>query len=142
MPVEETFYVNSCGTSCVCCPYLLKASSYLFKRMNKAFFLKDNFNWESRNLIYVVICQGCKEEYIGKTGCLVKERKSVYGQHIRQTQCQQIKVEEHLRLYSSGAFQIIPFLQIKQENKLLRKAYYDYFIDSFNPLLNQKSWAV
>ena len=38
MPVEEHFHVNSCGKNCVCCPYLLKASSYLFKRMNKVFF--------------------------------------------------------------------------------------------------------
>ena len=138
MPVQEHFHVNSCGKNCVCCPYLLKAFSYLFKRVNKVFFLKNNFNCESRNLIYVVICQGCQEEYIGETGCLVKERISVYRQHIRQPQYEQIKVEEHLRFCSSGEFQMFPFLQIKQENKLLRKAYKDYFIDRFKPLLNQK----
>ena len=70
MPVEEHFHVNSCGKNCVCCPYLLKASSYLFKRVHKVFFLKNNFNCKSRN-IYVVICQGCQEEYIGETGWLV-----------------------------------------------------------------------
>ena len=44
---------------------------------------------------------------------------------------------------SSGEFQMFPFLQIKQENKFLRKAYKDYFIDCFKPLLNQKgvSWV-
>ena len=136
MPVEEHFHVNSCGKNCVCCPYLLKASSYLFKRVNKVFFLKNNFNCDSRNLIYVVICQGCQEEYIHETGCLVKERISVYRQHIRQPQYQQIKVEEHLRFCSSGEFQMFPFLQIKQENKFLRKVYEDYFIDCFKPLLN------
>ena len=51
MPIEEHFHVDSCGKNCVCCPYLLKASSYLFKRVNKVFFLKNNFNCESRNLI-------------------------------------------------------------------------------------------
>ena len=137
MPVEEHFHVSSCGKNCVCCPYLLKATSYLFKGVNKVFFLKNNFNCESRNLIYVVICQGCQEEYIGETGCLVKERISVYRQHIRQSKYQQIKVEEHFRVCSSGEFQMFPFLQIKQENKLLRKAYEDYFIDRFKPLLNQ-----
>ena len=40
MLVEEHFHVNSCGKICVCCPYLLKASSYLFKRVNKIIFLK------------------------------------------------------------------------------------------------------
>ena len=62
MSVEEHFHVNSCGKNCVCCPYLLKVSSYLFKKVNKVFFLKNNFNCESRNLIYAVICQGCQEE--------------------------------------------------------------------------------
>ena len=60
MPVEEHFNGNSCG--------------------------KPLFNYESRNLIYVVTCQGCQEEYIGETGCFVKERISVYRQHIRQPQ--------------------------------------------------------
>ena len=129
MSVEQHLHVNSCGKNCICCPYLLKASSYLFKRVNKVFFLKNNFNCESRNLIYVVICQGCQEEYIGETGCLVKERISVCRQHIRQPQYQQMKVLEHLRFCSNGDFQMFPFLQIKQENKLLRKAYEDYFID-------------
>ena len=34
MSLEDNFYVNSCGKNCVCCPYLLKATSYLFKRVN------------------------------------------------------------------------------------------------------------
>ena len=40
MPSEEYFHVNFSGKNCVCCPYLLKASSYLFKRVNKYFFPK------------------------------------------------------------------------------------------------------
>ena len=76
----------------------------------------------------------CLEEHIGETGCLVKER---IRQHIRQPQYQQIKVEEYLRLCCSGEFQMCPFHQIKQKNKVLRKAYGDYFIDRFKPLINQ-----
>ena len=82
MPVEENFHVNSCGKNCFCCPDLLKASSYLFEKVNKDFLLKNNFNCESRNLIYVVICQGCKEEYIDQADCLVKERiKCLQAKH-------------------------------------------------------------
>ena len=67
MPVEENFHVNSCGKNCVFCSYLLKAFSYLFKRVNKVFSLKNE--------------------------------------------------------------SLFPLRQIKQENKLLRKAYQYYFID-------------
>ena len=73
------------------------------------------------NLNYIVICQECQEEYIGETGCLVKENISVYRQHIRQPQYQ-INVEHDLPFCSSGEFQMFPFLQTKQENKLLRKS--------------------
>ena len=74
---------KKCGKNCVSCPYRLKASLYQFKRVSKTFLLKNPFNCESSNLIYVVICQGCKVEYIGKTVCLVIERISIYRQHIR-----------------------------------------------------------
>ena len=85
---HKNYEVKNCGKNCISCPYLLKASLYQFKRVNKTFFLKNSFNFESSNLIYVVICQGCKEEYIGETGFLVKERINIYRQHIRQWQYQ------------------------------------------------------
>ena len=41
--------VKNCGKNCVNCPYLLKASLYQFKQVNKTFFLKNSFNSESSN---------------------------------------------------------------------------------------------
>ena len=90
--------VKNCGKNCVSCPYLLKASLYQFKRVNKTFLLKNSLNCdESSNLIHVFTCQGCKEEYTGETGCIVKERINIYRQHIRQPQYQQLAVEEHVQ---------------------------------------------
>ena len=71
----ESLHKNPNVKNCVSCPYLLKASLYQLKRVIKTFLLKSSFKSESSNLIYVVICQGCKEEYIGETGCLVKEQE-------------------------------------------------------------------
>ena len=77
--------------------YFLEASIYQFRWVNKTLLLKNSFNCESSNLIYVVICRGCKEKYIGETGCLVKKRTSNYREHIRPPQYQQLAVEENLR---------------------------------------------
>ena len=96
--------VRNCGKNCVSCPYLLKASLYQFKRVNKTFLLKNSCNCESCNLVYVITCQGCKEGYTGETGYLVKERINIYIQHIRQRQYQQLAVEEHLRTCGDGKF--------------------------------------
>ena len=98
---------------CISRPSLLKASLYQPKRVNKFFWLTSSFNYEC-NLIHVVICQGCKEEYIGKTDCLVKERINIYRQHIRQPQYQQLAVEEHLRFCGIRRFHMFPFLKIIQ----------------------------
>ena len=131
--------MKSCGKNCVSCPYLLKGSLYQFKQVKKTFLLKNSFNCQSSNLIYVIICQGCKEEYIGETGCLVKELINISRQHIRQPQYQQLAAEEHLRTCGDGKFHMFPFFKIIQENKSLRKSYEDYFIDKFKPLLNKKT---
>ena len=101
--------VENCGKKWVNCPYLLKASLHQFKQANKTFFLKNFFNCESSNLIYVAICQGWKE-YEGETGCLVKERINIYRQHIRQPQYQQLAVEGYLRTCGDRKFHV-SFLQ-------------------------------
>ena len=102
--------------------------------------LKKNFafNCESSNLIYIVICQKCKKQYIGEMGYLVKKWVNIYRQHIRQPQYQQLAPEEHLGTCEYGKFHMFPFFKIIQENKSLRKSYEDYFIDKFKPFLNKK----
>ena len=101
--------------------------------------LRNSFNYKSSNLIYVVVCQGCKEEYKKEAGCLVKERMNIFRQHIRQSPYQRLAVEKHLRIYGDGKLHMIPFFKIIQENKSLKKSYEDYFIDKFKPLLNKKT---
>ena len=58
---------------------------FQFKPVNKTFLLKNRFNRKSNNLIYVAICQGSKEEYIGETGCQLREGISIYRQHVRHS---------------------------------------------------------
>ena len=136
---HKTHKMKNCGNNCVSCPYLLKASLYQFKPVKKTFLLKNSFNCQSSNLIYVVICQGCTEEYIGETGCLVKDRINIYRQHIRQPQYLQLAVEENLRTCGDEKFHMFPLFKINLEDKLLKKSYEDYFIDKFKPLLNEKT---
>ena len=104
--------VKNCGKNCNSCPDLLKASLHQFKQTRKTFLLKNSFNCQNSNLIQVVICQGCKEKYIGETDCLVKEQINIYRQHIRQLQYQQMAVEEHLRTCGDGKIHMLPFFRI------------------------------
>ena len=69
----------------------------------------------------------------------MKERINIYRQHIKQSQYQQLTVEEQLRTCGDGKFHMFPFFKILQENKSLRKSYEDYFTAKFKSLLNKKT---
>ena len=100
------------------------------------FNLKNRFTCDSFNFIYVVICDTCKEEYIGERGegkTKLRDRVRVYHQLIRQPQYQQFKAEGHLRL----CIQIFPLLQMRSQDKYLRGNFETRFQQKFKTKLNK-----
>ena len=94
--------------------------SYTFKNVDKQLFLKTKMTCDSRNIIYVVICPICKEEYIGETGIgdsKLRDRVRIYRQHIRRPEHEKLKAEKHIRTCSKGNFTIFPLLQLSLNDK-------------------------
>ena len=58
---KPTFKTAKCGKSCFCCDYIIEAELFKFKNWHQPFVLKFNFNCETPNLIYVIICSGCNK---------------------------------------------------------------------------------
>ena len=113
---------------------------YKFKNIDKQFSLKSKMTCESKNLIYVVICPTCKEEYIGETGIgdsKLRDRVRVYRQHIRQPEYEKLKVEKHLRTCGKGNFKIFPFFQLRTNDTDPRREYESYFIKKYKTKLNR-----
>ena len=115
--------VSKCGDSrCECCHHLCLSDHYSFKNVNKILTLKTSFSCDSSNLIYVVICSGCQEQYIGET-CFgkskLRDRVRIYRQHIRQQEYQQLKMEEHLHSCGRDKFTIFPLLQMCSDDNYL-----------------------
>ena len=133
--------VYSCDDKrCDCCHALYINDRYTFKNTNKTFVVKSRFSCDSSNLLYVIFCPSCGEEYIGETGIgktKLRDRVRVYRQHIKQPEYQQLKVEEHLRTCGKGAFKIFPLLQMRSNDTDLRRSYEKRFQMSFKPKLNK-----
>ena len=110
---------------------------YTFKNVQITFEFKNSFTCDSFNLTHVVICDKCKEEYVGDKEGKTKLRHGVrvYRQHIRQPQYQQLKAKGHLRLCGNGEFQIFPFLQMGSQDTNLRKSYEKRFLQKFKTKL-------
>ena len=76
---------------CECCTSLLLGNSYTFKNVDKTFNLKAHFSCDSSNLLYVVICPTCCEEYTSETGVgktKLRDHIQVCRKHIRQLEYQ------------------------------------------------------
>ena len=131
---------NCSDKRCECCNFLLINDHYTFKNVQITFKLKNHFTCDSFNLIYVIICDTCKEEYIGETGegkTKLRDRVRVYRQHIRQPHYQQLKVEGHLRVCGNGKFRIFPLLQMRSKDTNLRRSYETRFQQKFKTKLNK-----
>ena len=65
--IEEVDVRKRQDLRCECCESLLLFKEYTFKNVNETFTLKTSTSCNSFNVIYVVICLGCLENYIGET---------------------------------------------------------------------------
>ena len=124
---------------CECCTSLLLGNSYTFKNVDETFNLKTYFSCDSYNLLYIIICPTCGEQYTGETGVgktKLRNRIRVYRQHIRQPEYQKLKVEEQLRTCGKGTFKIFPLLQMRSSEIDLSRSYEINFLKKYKTKLN------
>ena len=50
----------------------------------------------SKNLLYVIKCEGCEENYIGQTGNDLRKRMTVHRQQIKDPSTRKIPLSAHL----------------------------------------------
>ena len=122
-----------------CCTSLVLGNSYTIKNVDKTFNLKTYFSCDSYNLLYIIICLTCGEEYTGETGIgktKLRDRVRVYRQHIRQPEYQKLKVEEHFRTCGKCTFKIFALLQMRSSEIDLSRSYERNFMKKCKTKLN------
>lgn len=134
--MTEEFQVKKCKEPrCGLCKHLLEGTSISFK--DKTFKIKDNMTCKAKNVIYVIQCRGCNEQYIGETGNL-RNRVTLHNQHIRVPTLRKIPLSGHIADCSDREpkYYISPFYQMKTESIIKRKEKEKFFIRTFLPKLN------
>ena len=93
---EKVASVTKCNRSnCDTWPHLLEGNSFLFKN-NSNFRILENMSCASKNLIYVIKCAGCGEEYIGQTGDVLRARVQEKKQQIKTPRYRCIPLTAHI----------------------------------------------
>ena len=93
-----------------------------------------------KNVVYVMKCGGCGEEYIGETGNLLRQRVTIHNQQIRDPKTRMLKVSEHIANCAHNLnpkYKIFPFYKMYSESTTLRRAKEKFFINTLKPKLNR-----
>ena len=133
---KKTYLVKRCYKGCVFCSYLHEGPSLTLKT---GVILKPNANFTccSRNLVYIIVGNRCKEFYIGETGDMIKNRFAVHrSQGKPDAQFVPVKADQHLRTCDRDNYVVFPFFRPPRDDFVLRKQYEVKFIRSLKPKLN------
>ena len=105
----------------------MEGSAVSFK--DKTFKVNDNMTRKAKNVIYVIQCRGCNEQYLGETVNL-RNRVTPHNQHIRVSELRKIPVSDHIADCSDKEpkYFIFPFYQMKTESIIKRKENEKFFI--------------
>ena len=123
---------------CIICDIIIEGKSYTFKNPETKSKINKHLSCNSKNVVYIIECNECKEIYIGSTQAL-NTRTSLHKRNIKIEENRKLNVSKYLSQCNRGKFYIMPIyqnndytlLQIKERN----------FIDKFKPKLN-KTWTL
>lgn len=78
-------------------------------------------SWQSKNLIYAIICEVSNHFYIGETGTLLRTRNRVQKEQIKDPEYRKIKHSEHIDVCGCRQFIVFPFYTLFTESATERK---------------------
>ena len=122
---------------CGLCKHILEGKEYKFKN-GKKIKVNQTMNCEVKNVIYVIICEGCQSEYIGET-CNLRNRVTLHNQHIRDASKRILYVSHHLANCNTNGlkYKIFPMFKMFTDSTVSRKQKEQYFIKTMHPQLNR-----
>lgn len=133
--------VSKCNNKrCGTCKHLLEGNTITFQNQSKPFKVKQNMSCTSKNLIYVLNCNGCNSaQYIGQTNDL-RKRVTIHRQQIKDAELRKLPVSQHIHRCAKNItpqFTIFPFYKMNNDNTQARLIKETHFIQKFKPSLNK-----
>ena len=62
---KKTNIIKNCGKCDICKKFFISDSSFICKVTNKKYHIKNDFDCNSMNVIYLISCTNCNEQYVG-----------------------------------------------------------------------------
>ncbi len=129
----------ACGRRrCECCLYV-KTRSEFDSKYSTSFTITGRLDCNSKNIVYLIECKKCEEQYVGETSKTLRARLTDHLSDIRRY-CD-TSVAEHFNQFDHDMtdLQITPILQMpdegsKSSNSVARRKQESFFINKLNTL--------
>jgi len=129
--------VFKCKSGCILCDNHLYTGTFLTLKTGITVRATAIFDCMSRNLLYIIVCGGCKEFYVGETGDLLRNRFNVHRQQSQaDAVIRPVAADQHLRRCGKNEYLVFPFFKPKYNSRIYRRIQEDKWIQFLQPKLN------
>ena len=134
-PTFRSAGVTKCGSpNCKLCLCILQVDTVLFSNSGVNFKIKTNMDCTTRNVIYSLFCNLCKQSYIGETVNL-RSRVNAHRNNSKTVDNAVMQVSKHICNCGQG-FIVCPLLKVNRECKITRLVKEDNLVKLLKPDLN------
>ena len=97
-PIKNSGECKPClsRSDCQCCKQLNKTKAFSSKTTNKTFDIRHNLNCKSSRVIYLLDCQKCGSQYVGKSETPFNIRLNNHRKDVNNVQAT-LSVSKHFR---------------------------------------------
>ena len=124
--------MHKCGKfSCRICPYVSTGKIIKAKYTNAVVQLSKSFDCQTTNVVYIVTCKKCKDQYIGQTKKTLEDR---FKQHLGYVANNTQATGTHFNLpaHNISDMTISVLEKVNRIDKALREQRESHFIEQFN----------
>ena len=123
---ENLPYTNNTFTKCnskqciFCHENVISENTYTTKN-GTVLKRKMPMDCKTMDLIYLLVCSKCEEEYLGETGCTISERTNLHRSQIKNEKYRKLKVSKHIHECGGDKFKMFPFYKCTQQSHIYRE---------------------
>ena len=122
---KKSYVIKNRGKCDICKNYLISDNTFTCKVTNKKYYINNDFHCNCMNVIYLISCTNCKEQYVGSAIDFKKrfrihksdintkkDRRGVFARHFTN------KCQDPQNPQAFLKIQPIEQISVKEENKL------------------------
>ena len=133
--------MHKCGKNCDICPYVKTGKIIKAKHSKEVVQISKSFDCQTTNLVYIIDCKKCGEQYIGQTKNTLEKR---FKQHLGYVANNTQATGQHFNLptHNSSHMTISVLEKVHQKTRHHREQRESHWIEKFNTKykgMNKKS---